>query len=47
MQPEMFDEPLKIVGPWIQKNDTFWRKSLEPGLKQAIFLRHLAAGGKY
>ena len=35
------------VGPRFQKNDTFWRKSLEPGLKLAITLRHLAAGDKY
>ena len=27
MQPEMFDEPLNRVGPWIQKNETLWRKS--------------------
>ena len=47
MQPEMFDELLNRVGPRIQKNDTLWRKSVEPGLKLAITLRHLAAGDKY
>ena len=26
MPTEMFDELLNRVGPWIQKNDTFWRK---------------------
>ena len=47
MQPEMFDELLNRVGPRIQKNDTLWRKSVEPGLKLAITLQHLAAGDKY
>ena len=47
MQPEMFDELLNRVGPRIQKNDTLWRKSVDPGLKLAITLGHLAAGGKY
>ena len=47
MQLEMPDELLNRVGPGIQKNDTLWRKSLEPGLKLAITLRHLAAGNKY
>ena len=47
MQPEMFDELLNRVGPRIQKNDTLWRKSVEPDLKLAITLRYLAAGDKY
>ena len=47
MQPEMFDELLNRVAQRIQKNDTLWRKSLQPGLKLAITLRHLAAGDKY
>ena len=47
MQPEMFDELLNRVAQRIQKNDTLCRKSLEPGLKLAITLRHLAAGDKY
>ena len=47
MQPEMSDELLNRVGPRIQKNNTLWRKSLEPGLKLAITLRHLAARAKY
>ena len=44
MQPVMFDELLNRVAQRIQKNDTLWRKSLEPGFKLAITLRHLAAG---
>ena len=47
MQPEMSDELLNRVGPRIPKNNTLWRKSLEPGLTLAIILRHLAAGDKY
>ena len=47
MQPEMFDKLLKRVGQRIQKNDTLWRKSLEPGLKLALTLRHLAPLDKY
>ena len=47
MPPEMLDELLNRVGPRIQKNDTLWRKSLEPGFELAITLRHLAAGDKY
>ena len=45
--PEMFDELLTRVGPRITKQDTFYRKSLEPGMKLAITLRHLASGDKY
>ena len=47
MQQEMFDKLLNRVGPRIQKNDTLWRKYVEPGLKLAITLRHLSAGDKY
>ena len=47
MQPEMFDELLNRVWPRIQKYDTLWRNSLEPGVKLAITLRNLAAGDKY
>ena len=47
MPPEMFDELLNRVGPRIQKRDTIFRKALEPGLKLAITIRHLASGDRY
>ena len=47
MQPDMFQELLAKVGPRITKQDTFWRKALEPGLRIAITLRYLATGNSY
>ena len=47
MPPEMFDELLNRVGPRIRRVDTRPRKALEPGLKLAITIRHLASGDKY
>lgn len=44
MPPEMFDEILDRVGPRITKPTTHFRAALEPGLKLAIILRHLASG---
>ena len=45
--PELFHEMVERVGPLIQKNDTFWRKALDPGLRLAITLRYLATGDSY
>ena len=47
MQPKMFDELLAIVSPRITKKHTWYREPLEPGLKLAMTLRHLASGSKY
>ena len=47
MPPEMFDELLDRVGPRITKQQTWLRKPLEPGLKLALTLRHLASGSSY
>ena len=43
----MFDELLKRVGPRIMKQHTRYRAPLEPGLKLALTLRHLASGRSY
>ena len=45
--PELFDELLAILGPRCTKLDTRYRKAIEPGLKIAITMRHLASGDKY
>lgn len=47
MPPEMFDELLARVIPRITKQYTFYRDPLEPGMKLALTLRHLASGNKY
>ena len=47
MQPTMFREVLGRVGHLITKQDTRWRAALEPGLKLAITLQHLATGESY
>ena len=44
MEPEMFREILMRVSERIRKQTTKFRKPLEPGLKLAITLRHLATG---
>ena len=43
----MYDELLRRVGPRITKTHTPYREPLEPGLKLALTLRHLAHGNKY
>ena len=47
MQPEMFDEILERVGPRITKQYTFYRAPIDPGMKLAVTLQHLASGSKY
>ena len=47
MPPAMFDEILQRVGPRIEKQHTSFREPIEPGLKLAVTLRHLASGSKY
>ncbi|KAJ8019719.1 Protein ALP1-like [Holothuria leucospilota] len=47
MPPAMFDELLTRVGPRITKQRTYYRAPIEPGMKLAITLRHLASGSKY
>ena len=43
----MFDEILERVRGRLTKQHTFYRDPLEPGLKLAVTLRHLASGSKY
>ena len=43
----MFDELLTRVGPGITKQIIHYREALDPGLKLALTLRHLASGTKY
>ena len=47
MEPEMFDEILARITPRIQKQDTNFKKAIEPGLKLAVTLRFLATGEAY
>ena len=47
MQPAMLDEIVERLTPRITKQTTNWRPALDPGLKVALTLRHLAAGAKY
>jgi hypothetical protein len=46
MPPQMFDEIVMRIGPTLEKSN-IQRQSLDPGLKIAITLRHLASGDKY
>ena len=47
VDPDIFMELLHRVGPRIEKQDTFFRKALPPGLKLAVTLRYLATGDSY
>jgi len=39
MTPTKFDELLSLVGPLIQREDTSFRKAIEPGQRLAITIR--------
>ena len=45
--PELFHELVERVGPSIEKQSTFFRLPLPPGLKIALTLRYLASGESY
>ena len=45
--PEMFGELLTRVGARITKQNANYREALDPGVKRALTLRHLARGNKY
>ncbi len=47
MDPAMFQELLHRLDGRKRKQDTWYRKALEPGLKLVITLHHLAAGDNY
>ena len=45
--PPMFDELLERITPFIETEDANYREALEPGMKLAITLSHLATGDSY
>ncbi|XP_041376478.1 uncharacterized protein LOC121388977 [Gigantopelta aegis] len=47
MEPARFYELLQRIGDRITKQNTWFRKPLEPGLKLSIALRYYAAGDSY
>ncbi|XP_072169416.1 putative nuclease HARBI1 [Diadema setosum] len=47
LSPELFAEMRDRLTPRLRKYDTWWRKSLEVGLKLAITLRYVATGDSY
>ena len=47
IDPHMFQELLHVVGPRITKTTTWFRQSIDPGLRLAITLRYLATGDSY
>ena len=47
MPPAMYDGIVERLTPILTKKTTNWRIPLDPGLKVALTLRHLASGAKY
>ena len=47
MPPAMFDELVDRLTPRLTRQTTNFRANLEPGLKVAVTLSHLASGTKY
>ena len=47
MNKQSFDHLLSLVAPSITKQDTRLRDSIEPGLKLAVTLHHLAEGASH
>ena len=47
MPPELFQELEQRLGPENQRERTWMREPLSPGLKLAVTLRHLASGDSY
>ena len=47
MEPELFVEILNRVRDSIWRQDTFYRRALDPGRKLALTLRYLASGDSY
>ena len=47
MHQDMSQELVNRLTPWLQNRTTNWRDPLEPVLKVALTLRHLASGSKY
>lgn len=47
MTVENFDRILAMVSPLITRRDTMMRKAIDPGLKLAITLHHLAEGASH
>ena len=47
ISPENFDYILEAIRPLITKLDTNMRKAIEPGLKLAVTLHHLAEGASH
>lgn len=47
VEPALFQELLTRIAPRIERQDTFMRKALEPGLRLALTLRYIATGDSY